>query len=189
MNPLDSVRNYLSRVFQGVGAPGTTGGINRVVGRLIGSEALPDGPAFRNVPTQSPSPSPIALAKPSPQMPVATQAPVINNNPLPGLNPSRGTPSPEILDFIQKASQTYGIDPSLLAAQLFTESGFNPKAVNQNNPTSIDRGIAQINTKAYPEVTDNQAYDPQFGVNFMAQHLSKGIKKFGKSNIDLAIAS
>lgn len=192
MKPLDSVRNYLSRVFQGVGAPGTTGGINRVVGRLIGAEVLPDGPAFRNVPSPSPvvSPSPVAqVAPPMPSPQINAPAPVANNNPLSGLNPSRGTPNPEIMDFIQKASQTYGIDPSLLAAQLFTESGFNPQAQNTNSPGNTDRGIAQINNRAYPEVTDSQAYDPQFGVNFMAKHLSKGIKKFGKSNIDLAIAS
>lgn len=44
------------------------------------------------------------------------------------------------------AANTYRLDPWLLFAYAYTESKFNPKAINVNKNKSIDIGMMQINT-------------------------------------------
>lgn len=83
---------------------------------------------------------------------------------------------------ITKYSQQYQVHPAILAAKAFQESGFNPNAVNGD-----DRGILQINRKAYPNITDAQAYDPEFSFDFAARTLSENTKYF--NDLSRAIAA
>lgn len=46
------------------------------------------------------------------------------------------------------------------------ESGLRPQALNVNTTGSRDRGIYQINDKYHPDVTDAQAFDPEFAANW-----------------------
>lgn len=78
---------------------------------------------------------------------------------------------------ILRAAKENNIHPALLAAQLFQESGIQ---VGRDN--NDDRGIAQINRLAHPEINDQQAADPNFAIPFMAQQVSSGLKKFGDIN-------
>lgn len=118
------------------------------------------------------------------------QAPVVETVSQPTTSDFSGfttAPVPqEYSQTILEASKRYGVRPQVLASLLFSESGFNPKAINANDPSSIDRGIAQINTKAYPNISDEQAYDPNFAIDFAARTLSENQKHFGDINRAIA---
>jgi len=79
---------------------------------------------------------------------------------------------------IKKASMDHYVPYNLLASLLYHESGFNPKCRSVNSDGSVDRGIAQINDRAHPEVSDAQAYDPIFAINWAASYLSNLHKKY-----------
>ncbi len=54
----------------------------------------------------------------------------------------------------------YGIEPSLAFAMAWAESSFRPWAVNYN-PDSVDRGLFQLNSKSFPDLTDEEYFDPE----------------------------
>ena len=83
-------------------------------------------------------------------------------------------PKQYIRELIIKASKKYDLPASLIASILFTESGFRTNALNND-----DRGVAQINRPAHPEVTDEQAYNPEFAIDWMARKLRGDIDYFG----------
>lgn len=51
-----------------------------------------------------------------------------------------------LVDAVIKAGQAYGIDPRVLLAQMYAESGFNMHAVRRNKNGTYDIGPAQINS-------------------------------------------
>lgn len=82
---------------------------------------------------------------------------------------------------IVSSARANGVPPSLLAGLLSHESGFNPQATGVNTAPvrSTDRGIAQINNLAYPNVSNAQAYDPSYAIPFAAQKLAAAKKNCG----------
>lgn len=94
-------------------------------------------------------------------------------------------PNEELAKMIVTASDKYKVNPALIAAMLWTESGYDTSAVNKGDK-STDRGIAQINSAAFPGVTDQQAYDPSFAIPFMAQQLAQNTEHFGDINRGIA---
>ena len=69
-----------------------------------------------------------------------------------------------------------------ICGTLMAESGGNPKAVNVNNNgplpggangLSTDRGLAQINDAWWPNVSNEEAFDPAYAINFMVTHFPK----------------
>lgn len=109
---------------------------------------------------------------------------------LRGYNKARGVPPQQILDLIHAAAVKHKVDPSLIAAILFNESGFKPNAYNENvNESGIksrDRGIAQINDLAHPDITDEQANDPNFAIDFMARKIASDIGFMGNPTLGTA---
>lgn len=51
------------------------------------------------------------------------------------------------------------------------ESHFNPNAVGDHG---LSRGLVQIYGPAWPEITDQEALDPEFSTRFLAEKLSEG---------------
>ncbi len=81
-----------------------------------------------------------------------------------------------------QAQQKYGIPASLLAAQINHESGFNPTVLSNPNKDpyqSVDRGIAQINNHWHPEVSDHQAMNPAWAIDWMAQNMTQKFHQYG----------
>ena len=98
-------------------------------------------------------------------------------------------PEQKYLDLIMNSSKKYDIPPELIAAVIQQESGFNPNALNPGDATSgRDRGMVQINEKAFPNITDQQAFDPNFAIPFAAEKLAGDIDYFG-GDINRGIAA
>jgi len=144
----------------------------------------------KEIPAWTPRPSqttaPQVLGTTSPTM-SPTMSPEPLQDPLKGFNTKRGLPPQEVRDLILNAAKEADVPPALIAAILFNESGFNPKAININSEGNIDRGIAQINTVAHPEITDSQAFDPSFAIPFLAKKLKGDREYFG--NLGQAISA
>jgi soluble lytic murein transglycosylase-like protein len=142
--------------------------INQLLGHLLtnsGNSIASQGQSPTPQNTVSPTATPVQMAQ------------TMNKDPFMGLNQVK--PPPGISDLVLKSSQETGLSPALLAAILWNESGYNPKAKNGTS-TSRDRGIAQINSKAFPNITDAQAEDPNFAVPFMAKTI-KGYMDKGRT--------
>ncbi len=59
----------------------------------------------------------------------------------------------------------------------YCESRFDPNAVNDKNnkPThSVDRGLFQINNYWHKDVTDAQAFDPEFATRWTIEKINQG---------------
>lgn len=70
---------------------------------------------------------------------------------------------------IDRIATEKGIATTSLYNLVDCESDFDPKADN-----GFDRGLVQINRKAWPEITDAQAFDPDFSLNWAAEKIAKG---------------
>lgn len=79
-----------------------------------------------------------------------------------------------IEDKIKSKATEMGIDPELAVRVAKAESGLNPKATNTNKDGSIDRGIYQINSKWHPEVSESQAFDVDFSIDFFCKAVKDG---------------
>lgn len=71
---------------------------------------------------------------------------------------------------INRIASTHLIATSTLYNLAQSESNLNPRAIS---PDGFDRGIVQINRKFHPEITDEQAFDPEFALNFAAEAISQ----------------
>lgn len=81
------------------------------------------------------------------------------------------TGSKVIGDAILENSLKYAVPPALCLALAFEESRFNPKAINRNT-SSIDRGLFQLNSLAFPKVEVEAAYDPAINAKYGISHLA-----------------
>lgn len=72
---------------------------------------------------------------------------------------------------ITLAAAKHGLDAKILTRTIKCESSMNPKAVGDHG-TSF--GIAQIHLIDHPEITKEQALDPYFSIEYMAQQFAKG---------------
>lgn len=88
-----------------------------------------------------------------------------------------GTPSWAQVLIAEKAKET-GVPASLISAVINQESGFNPNASNVSDKER-SYGLGQINLNAHPEITKEQATDPGFAINFVANRLKNMINKYG----------
>ncbi len=84
-----------------------------------------------------------------------------------------------LLEQAQLAGSAEGLPIGLLPGQIEVESRWNPNAAGHNKGGSVDRGIAQINSVAHPEITDAQAYDPAFAIPWMAKEMAGLIARCG----------
>lgn len=69
---------------------------------------------------------------------------------------------------IDRIAIEHGIPTTTLYNLAWSESSLNPSKDNGE-----DRGIVQINRKYWPEITDEQAFDPEFSLNFAASKIAK----------------
>lgn len=83
-------------------------------------------------------------------------------------------------DVIEKTAAKYGIDPYSFAALLKAESGgFQDKYIHGYHRDGTGRGIAAIDKKYHPEVSDEQAFDPNFAIDWAGNKMSQLQKTAG----------
>lgn len=80
------------------------------------------------------------------------------------------TPSKSLETLSDEIAIKWGISTSTLRNLVWSESRWNPKEVSPQG----DRGLVQINKDAWPDITDEQAFDPEFALNFAAEKISEG---------------
>ena len=71
---------------------------------------------------------------------------------------------------IDEQAKKYKVDPKVMHKVIKCESGYNPNALGDGGKS---RGLVQIHS-VYHEVSDEDAYDPQYAIEFLAKALSEG---------------
>lgn len=79
---------------------------------------------------------------------------------------------------IEAAATRYGLPAELLTAALSRESAnFRERYIHGWHVDGTGRGMAGIDKVFHPEVSDEQAFDPEYAINWMARELSELIAK------------
>jgi hypothetical protein len=92
-------------------------------------------------------------------VPIATAAPI--------------TP-PQVIDLgvlVEQTAEEYGVSASVMKAVIECESQWNITALGDNGES---RGLVQIHRPSWPDITDAEAYTPEFAIDFLARKLSEG---------------
>ena len=76
---------------------------------------------------------------------------------------------------------------SLAFALAYTESRYNPLAVNSNVNSSIDRGLFQLNSNSFPELTEADFFDPYISAKYGMSHLKFCLNSAGNEVSALAM--
>lgn len=83
----------------------------------------------------------------------------------------RPEPSATQIALINAKADQFNVSAEVMTKVIACESGFNERALGDYG---YSRGLVQIHSKYHPDVTDEQAYDAEFAVEFLAQKLSEG---------------
>ena len=75
-----------------------------------------------------------------------------------------------IIQEIETQAEQYGVSADIMKKVIKCESGYNPHALEDGGKS---RGLSQIHSD-YHSVTDEQAYDPAYAIEFLAKHLAQG---------------
>ena len=94
--------------------------------------------------------------------------------------------SPEIARIIIRVANRYNVPLSLAFALAWKESKFVPTAVNYNG-NSVDRGLYQLNSLSFPNVTSKQFFDPTINAEKGLGYLSQCLKDGGNEVVGLAM--
>ncbi len=78
------------------------------------------------------------------------------------------------------------ISPALAFALAWEESRYQPRAVNKN-ASSTDRGLFQLNNKAFPALVEKDFFNPETNAHFGLSHLSYCIDLSGNEVAALAM--
>ena len=88
------------------------------------------------------------------------------------------TEEKDVLRLIEHYASAYGVDSEVMSKVIFCESGFNPKIqsqiINSKGEQEQSYGLSQIHIPSHPDVTIEQATDPEFAIEFMARAMSNG---------------
>jgi hypothetical protein len=75
-----------------------------------------------------------------------------------------------IADIILGAAAKHQIPVMLAFSLAWGESRFNPEAVNRN-AYSIDRGLFQLNSRSFPDLSEHQFFDPELNAEYGMKYL------------------
>ena len=93
---------------------------------------------------------------------------------------SLGTKTPPrglwtLTERIEHYAALYGVSAEEMTEVIDCESGGNPRALGDSGKS---RGLVQINRDYHPDISDNQAFDIDFSLDFLAENLAKGNGKW-----------
>ena len=79
-----------------------------------------------------------------------------------------------IEEMIRRIAKEEKVDPDLAVRVALCESNLDPKAWSPVPNRGVDRGLYQINSYWHPEVSDEQALDPEFSTRFFCKAVKNG---------------
>jgi len=86
-----------------------------------------------------------------------------------------------IREEVDKKALEYGGDSDRIWRVLMCESGAST-TIQSYHTTKLGRenswGLAQIHLTSHPHITKEQAIDPEFAIDYLAKHLTKGTDKW-----------
>ena len=144
-------------------------------------------------PTVTPTAMPTTSPTPTPQ--IISPLPNVTNTPTPTPNMTLAERrqdvkfNPEQITYAKKDRQiadTYGVNPDLLESIHNNESSLRGTTSPNINPSETSYGPFQINLKAHPEVTKEQASDYDWSVNWTVKNL-KTVQKLFPNSIERQI--
>jgi hypothetical protein len=87
---------------------------------------------------------------------------------------------------ILENAEKYEIPLPLAFSLSWVESSFFSKAVNEN-PDSVDRGLFQLNSKSFPDLAEEDFFDPYINAEHGLRYLRKCIELGGNEVVGLAM--
>ncbi len=96
------------------------------------------------------------------------------------------TKSTRIAHPILANAERYEIPLPLAFSLAWVESSFQMKATNWNR-YSVDRGLFQLNSQAFPKLRENEFYDPQINARYGLAHLRFCLNTGGNEIVALAM--
>jgi len=96
------------------------------------------------------------------------------------------TGSSEVATAILDNALHFGVSPSLAFALAEEESRFDVHATNFNTG-SVDRGLFQLNSRAFPKVRAADAWDPEINARYGLSHLAWFLEMAGNEVSALAM--
>lgn len=127
-------------------------------------------------PTTPPTPVP---PPPPPPMPSYDQRYVnFINNVNQGRQKKQAFVPQDLKDAISKVSIAKNVPPEILYALANKESNFRNIKENSGIGAQAGRGYFQIDRTYHPQVTDEQAYDPNFAASYAADLLNSRLNRY-----------
>ncbi|MCQ2579005.1 MAG: lytic transglycosylase domain-containing protein [Treponema sp.] len=77
----------------------------------------------------------------------------------------------EVSDSILAEAEKNDIPLSLAFSLAYTESRYRANAVNSNSNSSIDRGLFQLNSNSFPNLTEEDFFNPAISAKYGMSHL------------------
>ena len=96
------------------------------------------------------------------------------------------TGSDTIAHAILENSLRYEVPATLAFALAFEESRFHADALNHNG-NSVDRGLFQLNSRSFPDLSTAQFYDPEINAQYGLAHLHYCLNTGGNEVAALAM--
>lgn len=101
-------------------------------------------------------------------MSVAAPAPL----PEPQKSVLKGSYSKEqVISLIEEIAQEKAVSADILKTVINCESGYKTNAIGDNGHS---RGLVQIYDDYHPNISHEQAFDPVFAINFLADNINAG---------------
>lgn len=91
-----------------------------------------------------------------------------------------------LMPLVREAAERHGVRWQILCGKLTNEGNWDPGAVGASDPT--DLGLSQINIRAHPQVSPEQAFDADFAIDFGARFMAENLRAFDGNERD-AIAA
>lgn len=95
--------------------------------------------------------------------------------------------SSELAALVLNYASEYDIGPALAFALCWEESRYRTYAVNRNTNGSIDRGLFQLNSRSFPELSVEDFFDPEINVQYAMSYLRWCLDKGGSELSGLAM--
>lgn len=100
---------------------------------------------------------------------------------------SHVTGKAEVADAILVEAERNNIPLSLAFALAYTESRYNASAVNRNSNETVDRGLFQLNSSSFPNLAENDFFDPATSAKYGMSHLKFCLNTAGNEISALAM--